>query len=221
MTQQPETDVTEALDGPPTAVPPRLPPWLWTSVVAALSLLSGIGWLLNRDDPLTWALVPFTMLGNSLAMVPYDWFLPAYVQDHPVVVGVIVATAANVVIEFWNMDLLARLLSRKGTAAFRGHRITTRLLGWYRKAPWWTLTVAGFAPIVPFYPCRFLATLAHYPLWKYQTAVVAGRSVRYTALAGIGLLVPIDPKWYFVVGVLMLGFFVYKYLSHRKESAAT
>lgn len=212
-----ELDVAAAVDGPPTPVRPRVHPWAWTAVVATLSVISGTGWLLHGEDPLAWAIVPFTMLGNSLAMVPYDWFLPAYVQEHPVVLGVVLATGANVVIEFWNMDVLARVLSRDGTAGFRGHRVTTRLLGWYRKAPWWTLTVAGLAPIIPFYPCRFLATLARYPIWKYQTAVVVGRSVRYTALAGIGLAIPVDPKWYLAVGVLMLGFFVYKYLSHREE----
>lgn len=221
MDEQQVLEVTEAVEGPPTPIPPRAHPWAWTAVVLAVAAAAGVGWLFHREDPLGWALVPFTMLGNSLAMIPYDWFLPAYVQEHPAVLGVVVATGANVLIEFWNMDVLARLLSREGTAGFRGHRVTTRLLGWYRKAPWWTLTVAGFAPIVPFYPCRFLATLARYPMWRYQTAVVVGRAVRYTALAGVGLVIPVDPKWYFLVGLVMMVLFVYKYLTHRRGDAVT
>jgi membrane protein YqaA with SNARE-associated domain len=181
-------------------------------------LASLAGWVLNPADPLTWALVPYTMLGNSLAMVPYDWFLPAYVVAHDATTGVLLAVAANVLVEFWNMDMLARVLQREGTATFRGHAVTGRLLGWFQRAPWWTLVVAGAAPIIPFYPCRFLATLAHYPMWRYQLAVVVGRGVRYIGLAGLGLLLPIPPAAYFLVGLGMLGVFVYKFVQHRRRT---
>jgi membrane protein YqaA with SNARE-associated domain len=207
------------LDAPPEPLPPGVPPWFWSVIVLLLSALSGIGWLLSQRHPLQWALVPFTMVGNSLAMVPYDWYLPAYVQVHEATAGIAVATLATVVIEFWNMDVLARLLSRQGTVSFRQHHITTRLLGWYRKAPWWTLTVAGCAPIIPFYPCRFLATLARYPLWRYQSAVVVGRSIRYAGLAGLGLILPIPPVTYFILGAVMLAYVATRYLAHRRREA--
>lgn len=216
-----DADRRSPLDSPPAPVPPRVPPWLWTAVVLALSAICGIGWLVTGSNPLQWALIPFTMIGNSLAMVPYDWYLPAYVQVHDAAGGVVVATAANVVIEFWNMDVLARVLSREGTAGFRQHRVTTRLLGWYRKAPWWTLTLAGCAPIIPFYPCRFLATLARYPMWRYQSAVVVGRSIRYVGLAGLGLVLPIPPMTYFILGAVALTYFLTKYLAHRRQVART
>ncbi|MGE0439100.1 MAG: hypothetical protein AB7S39_01330 [Gemmatimonadales bacterium] len=201
------TDRSEYARTAPAPVVPSFPSWAWTSVLVAVSVLAGLGWLLTGGDPLLWGLVPFSMLGNSLLMVPYDWYLPAYVQDHAALPGVILATLATVLVEFWNMDTLARILSFQGTAAFRGHRITLRLLGWYRRAPWWTLAVAGAAPIIPFYPCRILATLSRYPMWRYQTAVVVGRGARYAALAGIGAVVPIDPAWYLGAGVLMLAGF--------------
>lgn len=209
----------ELPDPPPEPIRPLVPPWFWTVVVLGLSAACGIGWLVTGRDPLQWALVPFTMLGNSLAMVPYDWYLPAYVQVHEAAFGVVVATLANVLIEFWNMDVLARLLSREGTVGFRQHHITTRLLGWYRKAPWWTLTIAGCAPIIPFYPCRFLATLARYPLWRYQSAVLVGRSIRYVGLAGLGLVLPIPPVTYFILGAVALTYFLTKYVAHRRQVA--
>lgn len=218
MDSEHDHDVTEAVDAPPVPIPPRVPPWFWSAILVTISAACGIGWLVTQRDPLRWALIPFTMVGNSLAMVPYDWYLPAYVQAHPATGGVIVATLANVLVEFWNMDVLARLLSREGTAAFRGHHITTRFLRWYRKAPWWTLTVAGCAPIIPFYPCRFLATLARYPMWRYQSAVLVGRSIRYVGLAGLGLVLPIPPATYFVLGSMMLLFFAYRYVQHRRTA---
>ena len=204
---------------PATALVPTIPAWWWSSVIAVGALASLVGWWLHPTDPLTWALVPYTMLGNSLAMVPYDWFLPAYVVAHDPVNGVLIAVAANVLVEFWNMDMLARLLQREGTATFRNHAVTGRLLGWFQRAPWWTLVIAGAAPVIPFYPCRFLATLAHYPMWRYQLAVAVGRGVRYTALAGLGLLLPIPPVAYFVVGLGMLAFFAYNVFQQRRRSA--
>ncbi len=203
---------------PPAPAPPTLPAWFWSVVLGVVTLACAVGWLITHTAPLLWGLVPYTMLGNSLAMIPYDWYLPAIVQHQPALLVVAIATLATVLIEFWNMDVIARLLSRQGTAAFRGHTVTTRLLGWYQKAPWWTLVVAGFAPVIPFYPCRFLATLARYPMWRYQSAIVVGRSVRYAVLAGAGLLLPIPPVAYFVVGVVLLVVFVTKYLQLRRSS---
>lgn len=205
---------------PATAPAPTVPAWWWSSVLAVGTVVSFGGWIFHRADPLTWALVPYTMLGNSLAMVPYDWFLPAYVVAHDATSGVLLAVGANVLVEYWNMDTLARLLQREGTATFRGHAVTGRLLGWFNRAPWWTLVIAGAAPIIPFYPCRFLATLAHYPMWRYQLAVIVGRGVRYTGLAGLGLLLPIPPAAYFVVGLGMLGVFGYNILRQRRRATA-
>lgn len=214
-------EVTAGIPVPPAPVPPSVPAWFWSVVLGTLVAGCALGWLVTGSAPLLWGIVPFTFVGNSLAMVPYDWYLPAFVHAHPAMLGVVIATAATVLIEFWNMDVLARLLSREGTAAFRGHTVTTRLLRWYRKAPWWTLVVAGFAPVIPFYPCRFLATLARYPIWRYQTAIVVGRAVRYAALAGAGLILPFPPQAYFIVGSVMLVFFVTKYLQHRRRATSS
>lgn len=211
------TDAPPPQPTTPTAPLPTVPVWWWSSVIAVGALASLAGWVLHPSDPLTWALVPYTMLGNSLAMVPYDWFLPAYVVAHDPVTGVVVAVAANVLVEFWNMDMLARLLQRQGTATFRSHAVTGRLLGWFDRAPWWTLVIAGAAPVIPFYPFRFLATLAHYPMWRYQLAVAVGRGVRYIALAGLGLLLPIPPIAYFAVGLIMLAVFAYNIVQQRRR----
>ena len=210
-------DVTEGAPELPTPIRPAVPAWFWSTVVVVIALGCAAGWALSGGSPLLWGLVPYTIIGNSLAMIPYDWYLPAFVQQHGALTGIVIATAATVLVEYWNMDVLARLLSREGTAAFRGHTVTARFLAWYRKAPWWTLVVAGFAPVIPFYPCRFLATLARYPMWRYQAAIVVGRAVRYAVLAGAGLLLFIPPLAYFVVGALMLAVFAIKYLQHRRR----
>jgi uncharacterized membrane protein YdjX (TVP38/TMEM64 family) len=117
-----------------------------------------------------------------------------------------VALAATLIIEMWNMELLARVLARDGTLGFRNHRVTQWTLHWYRKAPFWSLVATCVLPIVPHYPMRFLAVLAGYPLWRYQLSVVLGRGTRYTVLAGIGIVVPIPGQWIVLASLVGLAF---------------
>jgi membrane protein YqaA with SNARE-associated domain len=149
-------------------------------------------------------LVPFTFLGNSLAPLPYDGAL-VYLGSRfslPLVVGT--AVLATLLIETWNMELLARVLARDGTRHFRNHRITQSMLHWYKKAPFCSLVATCVLPIVPHYPMRFLAVLAGYPLWKYQISVVLGRGARYVGLATVGVLVPIPGSWIIIASLIVL-----------------
>ncbi len=151
--------------------------------------------------------VPFTFLGNSLAPLPYDGAVVYLGARHPPWVIVPIAVGATLLIEAWNMELLARMLARDGTLAFRNHRFTQWSLRWYRKAPFWSLVLTCVLPIVPHYPMRILAVLAAYPLWKYQLSVILGRGTRYTGLVLVGATIPIPGTWIVVasLGILALG----------------
>lgn len=151
-------------------------------------------------------LIPYTFLGNSLAPLPYDGALIYLGGRYSLWLIVLVAVAATLVIEAWNMELLARILAREGTRAFRNHRVTQWSLRWYRKAPFWSLVATCVLPIVPHYPMRFLAVLAGYPLWKYQITVVLGRGARYVALAGVGVALPIPGEWIVLASLIALAF---------------
>ncbi len=148
--------------------------------------------------------VPFTFLGNSLAPLPYDGAVVYLGARHPLWVIVPIAVAATLVIEAWNMELLARILARDGTRAFRNHRITQWSLRWYRKAPFWSLVLTCVLPLVPHYPMRFLAVLAAYPLWKYQISVILGRGVRYSGLVLVGATLPIPGPWIVLASLVIL-----------------
>jgi membrane protein YqaA with SNARE-associated domain len=150
--------------------------------------------------------VPFTFLGNSLAPLPYDGAVVYLGARHPPWLIVSVAVAATLVIEAWNMELLSRLLARDGTRAFRSHRITQWSLHWYRKAPFWSLVLTCVLPLVPHDPMRFLAVLAGYPLWKYQTSVILGRGTRYAGLVLVGATVPIPGAWLLAASLIILAF---------------
>ena len=125
---------------------------------------------------------------------------------YPVWLIVTIATAATLIIEAWNMEVLGRILARDGTRPFRNHRITQWSLRWYRKAPFWSLVATCVLPLVPHYPMRFLAVLAGYPLWKYQVSVVLGRGARYAGLAGVGLALPIPGPWIVAASLVVLAF---------------
>lgn len=181
-------------------------PWLLPGVMVGFSIVA----LILAEVAPYWSrlfyLVPYTFLGNSLAPLPYDGAVVYLGSHYPVWLIVVVATAATLIVEFWNMEVLGRVLAREGTRAFRDHRITQTSLTWYRKAPFWSLVATCVLPVVPHYPMRFLAVLAHYPIWKYQLSVLLGRGMRYTALAGFGLAVPIPGPWIVAASLVILAF---------------
>lgn len=151
-------------------------------------------------------LIPYTFLGNSLAPLPYDGAVVYLGGHYQVWLIVMVGVIATLIIETWNMELLARILARDGTRGFRIHRVTQFSLHWYCKAPFWSLVATCVLPVVPHYPMRFLAVLAGYPLWKYQISVVLGRGARYTALAGLGVVLPIPGWWLLLASLAALAF---------------
>jgi len=170
----------------------------------ALSLLALLGARLWPHWSRLHLLIPYTFLGNSLAPLPYDGAVVYLGGRYSLWLIVLVAVAATLVIEAWNMELLSRILAREGTRAFRAHRITQTSLRWYRKAPFWSLVATCVLPVVPHYPMRFLAVLAGYPLWKYQISVILGRGARYAALAGLGVALPIPGHWIVLVSLAAL-----------------
>jgi membrane protein YqaA with SNARE-associated domain len=186
------------------------PVWLLPAIMAGLSLLALLAASLWNESSRLFYLVPYTFAGNSLAPLPYDGALIYLAGHHSVWIIVLVAIAATLLIEAWNMELLSRLLAREGTRAFRNHRVTQWSLAWYRKAPFWSLVATCIVPIFPHYPMRFLAVLAGYPLWKYQVSVVLGRGARYVGLAGLGFALPIPGHWIALVSVIALAVGLYK-----------
>ncbi|HEU4682721.1 MAG TPA: hypothetical protein VFS51_13330 [Gemmatimonadales bacterium] len=190
----------------PTSSPGHMvrSPWLLPGVMLGISLIVAV----VAEAAPQWSrllyFVPYTFLGNSLAPLPYDGAVVYLAAHYPVWPIVVVAIAATLLIEAWNMELLRRVLARDGTRPFRNHQITQVSLRWYRKAPFWSLVATCVLPIVPHYPMRFLAVLDAYPMWKYQLSVILGRGTRYAGLAGFGLVVPIPGPVIVVASLVIL-----------------
>lgn len=185
---------------------PRRKAWLLPAAMVGITLVMLIGAGLWPRWARLLYLVPYTFLGNSLAPLPYDGAVVYLGARHALWLIVVVAVAATLLIEIWNMEVLARVLAREGTRSFRSHRVTQRALHWYRKAPFWSLVATCVLPIVPHYPMRFLAVLAGYPLWKYLTSILLGRGARYAVLAGVGVVTPIPGHWLVMASLVALFF---------------
>ncbi|HEX5634319.1 MAG TPA: hypothetical protein VFX50_13860 [Gemmatimonadales bacterium] len=207
----PESETLEhIIEEAPRARPPRTPPWLWPSVMAVLTVGSAVGaWYMPAHARLWW-FMPYSFLGNSLVPFPYDPAVVYLGPHYPLWLIIVVGVIGTVVIEFWNMELLARILSRPGTHGFRGHKVTRFTLDWYRKAPFLTLVFTCVVPVIPHYPMRILATLANYPMWKYQLSVVIGRGARYAWLAALGFALKVPPGILLVLSLLFMGLMLYK-----------
>lgn len=218
---------------PSATAPPQRgrSPWLLPGVMLGISVMA----LILAEVAPQWSrlfyFVPYTFLGNSLAPLPYDGAVVYLGSQHSLWLVVLVATAATLVIEAWNMEVLARVLAREGTRAFRNHQVTQWSLRWYGKAPFCSLVATCVLPIIPHYPMRFLAVLAGYPMWKYQLSVILGRGARYSILAGFGLVFPIPGPWIIAASLVILAIGVRSAhrmnrtqpevpLTHRPETAA-
>lgn len=187
----------------PMPRPPAWGPWLLPLLLGGVTGLCAVATYAIPLHTKLWWFVPFSFLGNSLAMIPYDGAVIYLGGFYPLWVVVVIGTLATMLIEVWNMELLSRLLARDGARRFREHKATRWTLSLYARAPFLSLVATCALPIIPHYPMRVVATLARYSLWKYQGAVAIGRSVRYTGLAAVGWAFPIPGSW-IVVGSLIL-----------------
>jgi len=185
---------------------PTTPAWVWPVVLSVTGVLALIGAALDITHAKLWTLLPYTYLGNSLVPLPYDGTVVWLGSRAPLWQVVVIGTIGTVLVEFWNMDLLTRILARDGTRGFRRHRFTQSMLRIFNKMPFLTLIGTCILPIVPHYPMRVLAVLARYPMWKYQLSIVIGRSGRYTWLGLLGAFVPIPTWLLFLVSVTVLYF---------------
>lgn len=205
-----EQDLAELAPEAPQVHAPATPPWLWPAVMIVLALAAVlVAVFIPAHGALAW-FVPYTFAGNSLIPLPYDPAVVYLGTLYPIWLVVVVGVAATVIVEYWNMELLARILSREGTRRFRGHHVTKWLLSWYRRAPFLTLVFTCAVPIIPHYPMRILATLANYPMWKYQLSVVIGRGARYSWLALLGVALAVPPWILLVLSLAFLAVMVWK-----------
>ena len=104
-----------------------------------------------------------------------------------------VATAGTLVAMYLDYKFFVPVLNLAYSAKYKSKAGYQKARRWFDKSPFLIMTLAAFLPI-PFYPFKFIALSAKYPLSKFLGAITLGRIPRYYLLALIGKAFQI-PNW--------------------------
>lgn len=189
----------------PQVIRPALAAWVWPAVLSVTGVFALVGAWLNPVHAKLWTLLPYTYIGNSLAPLPYDGAIVWLGSRAPLWQVVVIGVVGTVLVEYWNMELLRRILAREGTRGFRKHRLTRGMLVLFNRFPFLVLIGTCVLPIIPHYPMRVLGVLARYPMWKYQLSVIIGRGARYIWLGLLGSLFRLSVWLLVIVSLIALG----------------
>ncbi len=139
-----------------------------------------------RESKSLWVLFLYCFPSEFvIATVPHEpallYFSKFY--DPWTVAGV--SALGTVLTEWANYSVVAYITDREVFRKAIQGRTVTKLIGWFHRAPFAALCVAGLTP-VPFYPFRILAVLARYPSWKYLLAIFLSRTPRFWIICVAG-----------------------------------
>lgn len=160
-----------------------------------------------------------------IGVLPHEPVLIYFGEFFRPVTVACVALLSTIMVEVSNYFVIRHIFNFRAFQAFQTSATAGRVVRLFNKAPFPAIWIAGFTP-VPFYPFRFLAVLARYPVWKYALAVAASRGPRFYLLALAGKLFKVPDIvliLFTVILVLTANFhfvknFVKKRLRRKRES---
>lgn len=138
-----------------------------------------------------------------IALIPHEPILLYFSKFHHPFTVTVVAIVGTVLAEILNYVMITYLAELKPFERIHTSKLTTKSIHLFKKAPFLAILVAGFTP-VPFYPLRFLAALARYPLWKYALAVFLSRAPRFYILAALGHEIHIPDSFLIALFIVLL-----------------
>ena len=113
----------------------------------------------------------------------------------------LVAGAGTLVAEIVNYELLQHLRSTELLSRIARTRAIRALASAFQRAPFASLWVAGFVPVIPFLPFRALVLLSRYPRGRYLAAAVTSRTARFYLVGLLGAAIQPSP---FVITMLFV-----------------
>jgi membrane protein YqaA with SNARE-associated domain len=120
------------------------------------------------------------------------------------------ATLGTLLCSYLDYRFFGPLLNLSFTSKYRSKISYKRAENFFSKFPFITLVLGGFLP-VPFYPFKFLALSAKYPLSRFLAAVAIGRFPRYYLLGLLGKKLQI-PNWV----IFSFFFFSWEYYTTKR-----
>lgn len=173
--------------------------WKFIIVSLLMATLGGIYCYFYQPKYLGLTFLFFYIIpSNSFIPFPHEPAIIYYGKIFGPLLTTITAIVPTIIACVIDYAVLTPVFSRTRLSRLKETKIYRKTVFYYRKAPFFTNLFAALSP-VPFYPVRILSVASGYPLWKYTTAVVAGRAPRYYFLALFGMLFKI-PNW-------VIGFF--------------
>lgn len=191
------------------------------ALVMALLVL----WLCSKsiqESKSLWVLFFYSLPSEFLiAIAPHEPVLVYFGKFYPPLTVALVAIAGTLIAETLNYSVFKFVTDTGTFNKIRNRKTVTKIVELFNKAPFIALIVAGFTP-VPFYPFRFLAVLAHFPLTKYILAIFLARTPRFYLLALIGYVIKI-PDYLLLLLFIVLAVtpyvpFLRKLLKNRKKA---
>ena len=136
---------------------------------------------------------------------------------HPVFVAVVGAAGTSIA-NLNDYAILGWLFRNKKVKKVRDIRTYRRLLYYFDKQPFLTLTVGAFLPI-PIDVVRLMAISRAYTFWKYILAAFVGRVPRYLIIAYLGK--ELSPKYILILFAISslpaIGKFIFDMIKKRKN----
>jgi membrane protein YqaA with SNARE-associated domain len=143
-------------------------------------------------------LIAYAFVSNvALAVVPHEPVVIWYGPRLGVWTTALLATLGTVAAAWVDHRVFVPVMARVATRPILVAGPLGRLARLFTRAPFAIIAVSGVTPL-PSFPFKALAFAARYPLWRYLTAVAAGRLPRYLLLAWLGVVISV-PAWVFVL----------------------
>ena len=130
----------------------------------------------------------------------YEPILMLFGRVYPPVLIAALGIAGTLYIEFLNYYLYAKILHLKSFAPARESRTVQRVVGLFKKAPFFTVWLCSWSPL-PYWSVRIMAPIAGYRVDRYLLATLLGRFPRLWFFAALGLYWKISGEWLFAISV--------------------
>ena len=139
-----------------------------------------------RSSKSLWVLFFYSFPSEFLiAVVPHEPILIYFGKFYAPFTVALVAIIGTLLTEALNYSAFKYIIDTQIFHKIRHKKAVNKIMELFQKSPFLAIWIAAFTPI-PFYPFRFLAVLARYPLARYLLAIFLSRAPRFYILAYLG-----------------------------------
>ncbi len=168
------------------------------ALLAAWIALPGV-----RESKSLWVLLLYCFPSEFvIATVPHEPALLYFSKFYDPWTVAAISAAGTVLTEWLNYSVVGYVTDWEVFDKALKSRTVRKLVGWFDRAPFAALWVAGFTPI-PFYPFRVLAVIARYPVRSYLLAVLLSRAPRFWIISVAGAAVGFSDTVIVLVAILL------------------